>query len=187
MKGVASCDKPRGAAEQAVIRGFPNGETHRAVEARYPGPKSQVSPGGEPREVKHLSSGRKRNQHLLRKGQARPPKAGVEIPLVAASERGRAQTSRALKPAGVARGGLWDGNGEGCGPPRELQKPPLAEQPAKPLERATGEGDSPVGERGGSPGLSFPSSVGHGESGANPGGPPSKAKYYRLTDSAPVP
>ena len=27
MKDVASCDKPRGAAQQAVIRGFPNGAT----------------------------------------------------------------------------------------------------------------------------------------------------------------
>ena len=28
MKDVVSCDKPRGAAKQAVIRGFPNGATH---------------------------------------------------------------------------------------------------------------------------------------------------------------
>ena len=27
MKDVVSCDKPRGAAKQALIRGFPNGET----------------------------------------------------------------------------------------------------------------------------------------------------------------
>ena len=27
MKDVDSCDKPRGAAKQALIRGFPNGET----------------------------------------------------------------------------------------------------------------------------------------------------------------
>jgi hypothetical protein len=27
MKDVASCDKPRGAAKQALIRGFLNGET----------------------------------------------------------------------------------------------------------------------------------------------------------------
>ena len=29
MKDVDGCDKPRGVAEQTVIRGFPNGETHR--------------------------------------------------------------------------------------------------------------------------------------------------------------
>ena len=29
MKDVDGCDKPRGVAEQTMIRGFPNGETHR--------------------------------------------------------------------------------------------------------------------------------------------------------------
>jgi hypothetical protein len=29
MKDVAACDKPRGAGKQALIRGYPNGETHR--------------------------------------------------------------------------------------------------------------------------------------------------------------
>ncbi len=28
MKDVAGCDKPRGGAEQPLIRGYPNGETH---------------------------------------------------------------------------------------------------------------------------------------------------------------
>lgn len=27
MKDVEACDKPRGAGKQALIRGFPNGET----------------------------------------------------------------------------------------------------------------------------------------------------------------
>ena len=29
MKGVVSCDKPRGGAKQPVIRGFPNGATRQ--------------------------------------------------------------------------------------------------------------------------------------------------------------
>jgi hypothetical protein len=29
MKDVVACDKPRGAGKLALIRGFPNGETHR--------------------------------------------------------------------------------------------------------------------------------------------------------------
>ena len=29
MKDVGGCEKPRGAAYQALIRGCPNGETHR--------------------------------------------------------------------------------------------------------------------------------------------------------------
>ena len=30
MKDVVACDKPRGAGKQALIRGFPNGETQPA-------------------------------------------------------------------------------------------------------------------------------------------------------------
>ena len=33
MKDVGGCDKPRGAAYQALIRGYPNGETHRSMTA----------------------------------------------------------------------------------------------------------------------------------------------------------
>src|SRR5580700_4316099 len=33
MKDVGGCDKPRGAAYQALIRGCPNGETHRSLTA----------------------------------------------------------------------------------------------------------------------------------------------------------
>src|ERR1700741_5087611 len=32
-KDVGGCDKPRGAAYQALIRGCPNGETHRSITA----------------------------------------------------------------------------------------------------------------------------------------------------------
>lgn len=53
MKDVAGCDKPRGAAKRALIRGCPNGETR---------PPSWVVTGfgrGVRREVKHLSTCRK--------------------------------------------------------------------------------------------------------------------------------
>lgn len=53
MKDVAGCDKPRGAVERALIRGFPNGGTR---------PPSWVVTGfgrGVRREVKHLSTCRK--------------------------------------------------------------------------------------------------------------------------------
>ena len=56
MKDVAACDKPRGAGKQALIRGFPNGET-RCGEAASSGRMT----GREPAEVKHLSKRRKRN------------------------------------------------------------------------------------------------------------------------------
>ena len=39
MKDVASCDKPRGVAQQTLIRGFPNGETH-SVEDGVSSPES---------------------------------------------------------------------------------------------------------------------------------------------------
>ena len=47
---------------------------------------------GRPREVKHLSTERKRKQHR-RKSRCPDPKGiGIVIPLVAASETGGAQT-----------------------------------------------------------------------------------------------
>jgi hypothetical protein len=61
MKDVASCDKPRGAAKQALIRGCLNGSA-RHGEAMTERTETQVGAFGEPGEVKHLSSRRKRNQ-----------------------------------------------------------------------------------------------------------------------------
>ena len=58
MKGVGACDKPRGAGKHAMIRGFPNGETHWL-------PTSTER--SQPRELKHLSTSRKGNQLRLRK------------------------------------------------------------------------------------------------------------------------
>jgi hypothetical protein len=57
MKDVISCDKPRGGANILSIRGFPNGET-LLVEDQKPCCKA----GGEPGELKHLSTRRNRKQ-----------------------------------------------------------------------------------------------------------------------------
>ena len=42
MKDVGGCEKQRGAAYQALIRGYPNGETHRhllaVLRSEYIGP-----------------------------------------------------------------------------------------------------------------------------------------------------
>ena len=58
------------------------------------------------------------------------------------------------------------------------------------LEERTGkpakEGDSPVIESFEAP-MSIPSTTGHEKSVGNLGGPPSKAKYYLMTDSELVP
>ena len=59
MKDVVACDKPRGVSKQTLIRGFPNGETHRACTVSVP---EYIGCGGEPGELKYLSTRRKRNQ-----------------------------------------------------------------------------------------------------------------------------
>ena len=55
------------------------------------------------------------------------------------------------------------------------------------LESATTEGDSPVGEMMTALWICYPSTTGHVKSCGNLGGPPSKAKYSLVTDSAQVP
>jgi hypothetical protein len=57
MKDVISCDKPRSGANNRLTRGFPNGET-LLVEDQ----ESRRKSGGKPRELKHLSTWRKRKQ-----------------------------------------------------------------------------------------------------------------------------
>ena len=58
-KDVVDCDKSRGAVKQALNREFPNGGTHSAC--RVPVTES-IGCRGERRELKHLSTCRKRNQ-----------------------------------------------------------------------------------------------------------------------------
>ena len=59
MKDVVGYEKPRGAVKQALIREFPNGETHPV----YWVPCTEyIGVRGERGELKHLSTRRKRNQ-----------------------------------------------------------------------------------------------------------------------------
>ena len=58
-KDVVDCDKSRGAVKQALIREFPNGETHSIY--RVPAIE-YIGCWSERRELKHLSTCRKRNQ-----------------------------------------------------------------------------------------------------------------------------
>ena len=53
------------------------------------------------------------------------------------------------------------------------------------MGRPAAEGDSPLVEKDGSP-VAIPSNTRHAKSGMNPGGPPPKAKYKLMTDSAQV-
>jgi hypothetical protein len=93
----------------------------------------------------------------------------TEMPGVAASETGRAQT-----------GGLWS---PGVVGPTDAS----AEASRTPLERGARDGDSPVGEGDGAGVVEFLSSARLVESGVKLGGPPSKAKDSRVTDSGRVP
>ena len=54
------------------------------------------------------------------------------------------------------------------------------------LESSGIGGNTPVGESQNGE-SSIPSTAGHVEPRGNPEGPPSKAKYYLVTDSEPVP
>ena len=95
-------------------------------------------------------------------------KKSTEIPLVVASERGLAQTG-------------WHAS-RGRGTSTKAGRA-LAELSC---ERQAKDGNSPVGENA-KPLSWHPSRAGHVKSGLNLGGPPSKAKYYPMTDSEPVP
>ena len=68
--------KASGRSKYPTIRRYLNGETR--LESLQSSIRQSITYGGEPGELKHLSSRRKRKQHV--------------IPGVAASETGRAQT-----------------------------------------------------------------------------------------------
>ncbi len=121
-EGRGKLRKAPGSRKQAVIRGFPNGETWRS---KPPSPAGQSIAGwGEARELKHLSSGTKRKQNRSVTGTSRRE---VAMPQVVASERGTAQTGFVEKPAGVANPGLRDSVRGGCGLLRKLPSLSLAE------------------------------------------------------------
>ncbi len=93
----------------------------------------------------------------------------TEMPGVAASETGPAQTG-VLRHPGVV--GPTDASGEAS---------------RGPLERGARDGESPVGEGEGPGVVEILSNARHEKPGVKPGGPPSKAKDSRVTDSGRVP
>ncbi len=74
MKGVGACDKPRRAGKRAMTRGYPNGETHHPS---WGG--TFIILMGE------RTQGTETSKYL-------EERKSTETPLVAASERGGAQT-----------------------------------------------------------------------------------------------
>ena len=93
-------------------------------------------------------------------------KKSIEIPRVAASEKGIAQTR-----VGRLNRGLWGRTGS------------EPKHSGTVLERTTVEGESPVREMRVGDLVWTPSRPGHVEPWLNPGGPSSKAKYESVTDS----
>ena len=63
MKDVGTCDKPRGVGNQTVILGFLNGATQRLRPLSMP---ECIGYGSERRELKHLSTYRKRKKPRFR-------------------------------------------------------------------------------------------------------------------------
>lgn len=62
-EGRSTLRKAAGRREQPLIRGYPNGATHRIYAVSC---DEFIVTGGEPSELKHLSSSRKGNQPRLR-------------------------------------------------------------------------------------------------------------------------
>ena len=59
MKDAVGSEMPRGVVKHALIRGCPNGETHSVYRVSC---TEYIGVRGERRELKHLSTCRKRNQ-----------------------------------------------------------------------------------------------------------------------------
>ena len=125
---------------------------------------------GQPGRARARSSvfGRKRTRGT-ETSQYPEEEESTEIPLVAASERGR-RPNRGPSGPGVV--GPTDA-------PDEVSR--------SPLERGPGDGERPVGEDDVFGVVEFLSSARPEKSGVKPGGPPSKAKDSRVTDSGRVP
>ena len=134
-----------------MTRGFPNGATRRE-RSRHP-PEG----GGEPGELKHLSTRRKRKQTSDSASSGERKRRSPN--------RGRREAPRGVVGPPLKRPRKASGTGWKAGP--ERVKAPYAKAGAGARRH-----------------LSKP---GHEESWPNPRGPSRKAKHYRETDSEPVP
>ena len=120
----------------------------------------EASEWGNPPGTRPGSAATRRLTRGIETSKYPEEKKSTEIPPVAASEAGRAQTAATR------------GRPERPFPPRRRSA----------LERAASAGESPLGA--GRERFRFKSSPGHAKPGAKTGGPPSKAKYERMTYSA---
>ena len=121
-----------GSRKRALIRGSPNGATRRRECSGIAGGIHTPARGTGGSETSQYPEEEK----------------STEIPQVAASERGGAQTRLVGKPAGVAGRGLQAATGWGCGPIAASFSPSR-----RGLEGPATERDSRVGEGEGGAGL----------------------------------
>ena len=161
-KGAGSRDSPGGAALRRRSRGARMGEPSRR------GPATRIC-GGQPGELKHLSTPRRGNQD--------------ETPRVAASERGPAQTGACVQRARVAAPGLRARVAGGRAPPAGVTKRRAS---GSAWEGAPQRVRAPYAEPAASR-PAAPSTAGHVKPGGKQGGPPSKAEHLPVTDSGRVP
>ena len=128
-----------------------------------------IGSGGQPGELKHLSTLRKRKQS----GPCeREPFVGAKRDFLSSGERNGSSPNQSSD------------DGWGCGASHAECR--NGRDSRSGLERPIGEGKNPVGEILSAP-RRTPSTAGHGEPRGKQGGPPPKAKYSLATDSAPVP
>ena len=161
-KGAGSRDSPGGAALRRRSRGARMGEPSG-------GGSATRACGGQPGELKHLSTPRRGNQD--------------ETPRVAASERGPAQTGACVQARARCRPGVEGAGAGGRAPPAAVTK-----------RRASGSAWEGAPQRVRAPyaepaarGPAAPSTAGHVKPGGKQGGPPSKAEHLPVTDSGRVP
>ena len=162
-KDVASCEKPRGAASE-----------RRSGDVRMgkPGAGNTASSreGSQPRELKHLSTWRKRNQ------TRDSPSSGERT--------GNSPNPRRVTGVHRCAAGVVSLAWAGCTTGRVVKKLACS---GTSLGRTTAGGESPVHETRRPTWGRHLSTVGHVKSCRNPGGPSSKAKHVAATDSAEVP
>ena len=166
-KGAASRDSPRGGAHGLRSGGARMGEPSGG-HAPLPAPESIGCSG--------TTRGTETSQYP-------EEEKSTEIPRVAASESGPAQTGGGVTAWGRCPAGVAGRTFRGPQPPAEVTKrdgsgtawegrPQRVRAPyAKPVR----------------PPRPLPSRAGHVEPGPKQGGPPSKAKHSSATDSEPVP
>ena len=167
-KGAASCDKLRGGA---------NG--HRSADSRMGEPSGGNAPLPAPEHI-----GRQEATGGTETSKYPEEEKSTEIPGVAASETGPAQTGARVTACGRFRAGVAGRDARGPHPPPAVINLPLR---GTAWEGRRNRVRAPYPKRRRQRVPDSQSSAGHVKPRAKQGGPPSKAEHSPATDSEPVP